>query len=263
MEIGFASYSSAMDDREEDILENTLQSFLSTTKGDLDGVSIEISSVKLKSQYRVPGVKNGLISSKLSERMILEDNKKETAIGLRVSMLVMVTVHYAVEPKVLPLEDLLSLGLKASFDDFLKGLEDEFSVNNVLKQRDGDGGSSEHNDNVTNDLPVPISVLAVVCGVVGMILGTTLLFVYNKRKNRRRNATGNNLMLQSPFEFVENQSSLNESGDEEDEDREWNDLAEAEMAEYLDNQYSTNSSSNFYPYYSSSCTSDVSNQCPL
>ena len=183
MEIGFESYASAMDDREEDILENALQSFLSTTKDDLDWVSIEILLVKFKSQYRVAGLKNCLLSSKLSERMTLEDDKEETAeIGLRVS----VFVCYGVEPKVLPLEDLLSSGLKTSFDDFVKELEDGFSMNNVISQKDRSG--AEHNDNVTNNLQVPISVLAVACGVAGMILGITLLLVYSRHKNRRRQA---------------------------------------------------------------------------
>ena len=116
--------------------------------------------------------------------MILEDDKEETA---EIALCVSVFVHYGVEPKVLPLEDLSSSGLKTSFNDLLKELEDGFSLNNVILQRYW-SGAAEHNDNVTNNLSVPISVLVVACGAAGMILGVTLLLMYNRHKNRRRQA---------------------------------------------------------------------------
>ncbi len=202
-----------------EVCEDTLKEFMMNNLGDTESESIivDIDAVKITSQWKEPGVENGLLSfsRKLDEGDEEEDGPTT---GLKVEVLVTGTVTRGSPlPSTFSFGEIIVEKLTTDFASFMEELDGGFIKNGIL------GSPSNVPPSVNDNDRLFMTLIAVGCGVGGMVLAAGFLFVHNKRQAKRRmvhyqnqyhhqmNDASPQVVLQDPHEFALNNQAVYKS----------------------------------------------------
>lgn len=193
IELGFNSFAAPMDSNIRARFEEITTDFLTSTKKEIEGLKITITSVAITTQNKINGIRDGVRNN----RFLLSDENKGLAIDLTVSGTVQ--GQYG-------LQDQFSFG-----DTVLNGFHHNFTVYKSLVERDSEIHGSimqpslEDSPSVTTNESDRLALYVFIgCSVAGGALVVFLAFLFVKiKRDRNRFELPTNLTFQDENEFIQ------------------------------------------------------------
>ncbi len=197
VELGFQIFSFPMDDSVKVIFEEITKDFIMINKKDVDGIDVNITSVKVKSQNRIKGVKNGVRNTRRLQ--------KSVDAGLVIVLIVSGEVKTKNESlQDFAFADTVLNGFHHNFTEYSSTLQKNAQIyTSVMGYSNADNQSTD-TENTENSLTLYIFIG---CTVAGCVLVAYLLLMFVKLKHDKQNRTQlpPNLTFQDENEFIKSQ----------------------------------------------------------
>lgn len=197
VELGFQIFSFPMDDSVKVIFEEITRDFIMSSKKDIDGIDVNITSVKVKSQNRITGVKNGVRNTRRLQKTVDP--------GLVIVLIVSGEVKTKNESlQDFAFADTVLNGFHNNFTEYSSTLQKNAQIYSSVMGYTNTDNQSTDTENTGNSLTLYIFIG---CTVAGCVLVAYLLLMFVKLKHDKQNLAQlpPNLTFQDENEFIKSQ----------------------------------------------------------